>query len=407
MLAFLNANRRWLGAGFLLTLASAFGQTWFIALFAGGLKAEHGLSDGGWGTLYAVATLAAAGLLFFRGELADTVPLGRLAPATALVFAAACLGMAFANSLVTLGIALFLLRFCGQGMFSHMALTAMGRWFRARRGQAVSITNLGHPAGEVLFPVVTVLAIGTIGWNATWAVAAAVLALLVAPLLALLLAEGRQAQSREEAGDAPGLGARHWTRGEALGHWLLPALLPTMLTPPFVGTVVFFHQVHIAEVKGWTLAGMATGYTVFATLTVASALLAGWAADRFGPHRLLAAFLLPAAFGVALIGPANAVGVWVLALGLIGVTQGIAGALWGTLLPFLYGTRNLGSVRSMVTTIMVVSTAIGPALTGLLIDRGIAFPAQAMVLGLWCLGLSAAGFLVQRRIEGELARLPG
>jgi len=66
MLRFLSENRRWLGAGFLLTYASSFGQTWFIALFAGAIQTEHGLSAGDWGGLYTLATLFAAALLFWR-----------------------------------------------------------------------------------------------------------------------------------------------------------------------------------------------------------------------------------------------------------------------------------------------------------------------------------------------------
>lgn len=74
MIKFLRANLRWLSAGFLLTFTSAFGQTWFISLFAGAIKAEYGLSDGAWGGLYSIATLSAAGLLFCWGSAADTVP---------------------------------------------------------------------------------------------------------------------------------------------------------------------------------------------------------------------------------------------------------------------------------------------------------------------------------------------
>ena len=54
-----------------------------------------------------------------------------------------------------------------------------------------------------------------------------------------------------------GLGGRHWRRGEVLRHWLFWAIVPMVLTPGFIGTVVFFHQVHVSEVKGWSLAAMA------------------------------------------------------------------------------------------------------------------------------------------------------
>ena len=401
-LHFLKTNARWLGVGFLLTFASAFGQTWFISLFAGEIKAAHGLSDGAWGSLYTVATLASAGLMFWRGSLADTVPLSRLAPLMALVFALAATVMATAQSLWVLGVTLFLLRFCGQGMFTHMAMTAMGRWFQATRGRAVAIANLGHPASEVVIPLVTVLVIAIIGWRATWLGAAAVLALVIAPILWTTLRHDRTPQGMAHSDSMTGLQDRHWNRADALRHWLFPALVPVLLTPGFIGTVVFFHQVHIAGVKGWTLAQMAPGYSAFATATVASAFVAGWAADRFGPHRLLPVLLLPMGLGVALIGPAEHVVMWYVALAVIGVTQGISGTLWGALFPVMYGTRHLGAIRSLGTTIMVLSTAIGPGLTGVLIDRGIDFPTQTLAMGLWCLALAVFCLLISQRVAREL-----
>jgi hypothetical protein len=37
---FLRANAPWLAAGFLLTFASSFGQTFFIAVFVGEIRAD-------------------------------------------------------------------------------------------------------------------------------------------------------------------------------------------------------------------------------------------------------------------------------------------------------------------------------------------------------------------------------
>ena len=329
MLTFLRENLRWLAGGVLLTFASAFGQTWFISLFAGAIKDEYGLSDGGWGSLYTVATLASAALLFSRGSVVDTMRLSRLAPAIATGFALAALGMAVARDVWLLGLCIFLLRFCGQGMFSHIAMTAMGRWFEARRGQAVAITSLGHPASEIVIPLLAVLAIAGIGWRPTWIGVAVLLLLVVAPLLWLLLSEGRAPEGVEGGGARPGLMGRQWSRRDAARHWLLPALLPMLLTPGFIGTVVFFQQVHVADVKGWTLVGMAPAYSAYATSAVAASFAAGWAADRFGAQTLLPVLLLPMGVGIALIWPAEEVVAWHVALGVIGITQGMAGALWG------------------------------------------------------------------------------
>ncbi len=401
MIGFLRDNARWLGTGFLLTMFSAFGQTWFISLFAGQLKDVHGLTDGSWGSLYTVATLASATLLFLRGALADTMPLSRLAPGIALMFAASCLLIAWAPSVWLLGVALFGLRFCGQGMFTHIAMTAMGRWFVAARGRAVAIAAFGQSLGEMLLPLPILLLVGLIGWQLTWSAVALLLACVIAPVLFMLLARNRTPRGHVEGTQTPGLGGRHWTRGQVVRHWLFPALLPFLLTPGFIGTVIFFHQVHIADVKGWTLTQMAPGYAVFATLTILSNFASGFFVDRFGPRRLLPLYLVPMGIGITIVGPAGAVYGWFAALAFNGLTQGMTGALMGTLLPTLYGTKNLGSIRSLISTVGVVSTAIGPGITGILIDQGIVFPRQCLALGLWCFALSLSAIPISRRLARE------
>src|SRR6056297_3017611 len=399
MITFLAENRRWLATGLLLAFGSTFGQTYFISLFAGEIRADYGLSDGDWGLLYTLATLCSALLLLGRGSWADTVPLSRLAPLVALAFAGAAALMAVGWSIWTLGLAVFLLRFCGQGMFSHIKMTAMARWFVATRGRAMAITNLGYPMGEVLMPLPFLVLMGLIGWRASWGVVALLILFVVLPLLVSLLAQDRAPRGMEASAGSPGRNGRHWTRAEVLRHWSFWALVPMLLTPGFIGTVIFFHQVHVSEVKGWALTAMAPAYPAYAAATVSMAFTAGWACDRFGPARLLPVMVLPMALGIWLVGPADTPSGWIVALGILGMTQGMSGAVWGTLLPWVYGTKNLGSVRALATAIMVLSTAIGPGITGPFIDWGVNFPRQGLAMGLWCLALSLAMIPVSLRLS--------
>ena len=399
MLSFLAENRRWLATGILLALGACLGHTWFIALFAGEIRAEFGLSDGQWGLIYTAATLSSAALLFGRGGWADTVPLSRLAPMVAVAFAGAAVLMALGQTIWTLGIAVFLLRFCGQGMFSHIQQTAMARWFITTRGRAMAIANLGYTTGQILLPLPAVLLMGWIGWRMSWLVVAAILLMFILPLLVVLLRQDRAPQgSTGGMIGAPGLGGQHWRRREALRHWLFWALVPLMLTPGYVGTVVFFHQVHVAEIKGWTLIAMAPAYPAWALSEVAAAFVAGWAADRFGPARLLPLTVLPMGVGIALIGMGETPLAWITGIGLIGVTQGMTNTIWGTLLPATYGTNHIGSVRAVAAAVLVVSTALGPGMGGVIIDAGISVPQQAGAMALWCFGLSLAMWPVMRRI---------
>lgn len=56
----------------------------------------------------------------------------------------------------------------------------------------------------------------------------------------------------------------------------------------------------------------------------------------------------------------------------------------------------------MTSTIIVAATAVGPGVTGVLIDLGVDFPAQCVVMGGWCLCLSLACFFIQQRLTREL-----
>ena len=69
--SFLRDNAAWLSAGFLLTLSSSFGQTFFISLFAGQIRETFALSNGQWGGLYTLATTASALVMVWTGALTD------------------------------------------------------------------------------------------------------------------------------------------------------------------------------------------------------------------------------------------------------------------------------------------------------------------------------------------------
>lgn len=60
--------------------------------------------------------------------------------------------------------------------------------------------------------------------------------------------------------------------------------------------------------------------------------------------------------------------------------MGIAGTVKAAVLAETFGTEKLGTVRSLFTMLMVLSTAIGPLVVGLLLDSGITF--ETIMLGM-------------------------
>ncbi|MFN0263026.1 MFS transporter [Tepidamorphus sp. 3E244] len=377
MFRFLADNARWLAAGFLLTLMSGFGQTYFISLFSGEIRGELGLSHGGFGTLYGAATLLSAVTIVWVGRLADLPNAALVGVIVSLMMALAAVTMSFATVPIALFFAIYGLRLFGQGMMTHVSQTLMGRWFVATRGRAIAISGFGFPVSEATFPVTVVLLLTVLGWREVWLIAACVLVFVSAPVLWWLLRADRTPTARSTAsGEAEAPVQRQWTRGEVLRDPVFFFLLPAFLAPSFIGTGVFFHQVHLTEEKGWELAWFASFFPVYAASQVGTSLVTGFLVDRWSARHVLPFVLVPQGIGAALLGSTGDPMVVPLTMATFGMTAGMMSTVSGSLWPEIYGVLHLGAIRAMAISAMVLSTAAAPFVLGLLIDAGVSFDSQ-------------------------------
>lgn len=387
-LDFLRDNAPFLTVGLLLTFTSSFGQTYFISVFAGAIRGDYGLSHGAWGTIYAAGTMVSAAVMLWSGALTDVFRVRALAIVVLGGLAASCVAMAAQPTVWLLPFVVFGLRFFGQGMSSHVATVAMARWFVATRGRALSVASLGFAIGEGILPVSFVALLTVLPWRVLWLVAAAV-TLCVLPVVVRLLRHERTPQSVAEAGTATGMSGRHWSRGETLRHWLFWAMVPALLGPSAFGTSFFFHQVHIAEVKGWAHLELVAVFPLFPLAATLSMVGSGWLIDRFGTVALMPLSQLPVALGFLLFPQVATVPAAALCVMLMALTFGTNATLPGAFWAEFYGTRHLGSIKALATAVMVLGSALGPGITGILIDAGVDFPDQMAWIGGYFLAASA------------------
>ncbi|SMY07204.1 Major Facilitator Superfamily protein [Flavimaricola marinus] len=381
---FLAANWAFLLAGVLLSFTSSFGQTYFISLFAGEIMEKFALTDGQWGAIYTLGTTVSAMVMIWMGGLTDTFRVRALAPVILIGLALTCLLMAWIPAAWMLVPVIFALRFFGQGMLVHLSVVAMARWFVATRGLALSISATGFGIGQAILPVIFVSLLTWVAWERLWIVAA-VMVVVVLPIIAYLLRLERTPQSIAEESDVTGMNGMHWTRNQMLRHPLFWFLVPLLLGPPTWGTALFFQQVHLTRVKGWALVDFVALNPLFIVVATLATFGAGWAIDRFGTGRMIPFYLLPfaASFGVmaeAPTIPVAALGLCLFALG-AGMQATVPNAFWAE----YYGTRHAGSIKAAATAIMVLGTALGPGITGFLIDRGIDFPDQMWAIAFYFL----------------------
>ena len=382
MIPFIFQNSRWLTAGALLTLISSFGQTYFISIFAGEIRAAFNLSHGDWGAIYGFGTFASAIVMIWSGGLTDVMRVRHLGPIVLATLAASCLFMAFNPWVALLPVVIFCLRFTGQGMSTHIAAVAMSRWFVANRGKALSVASLGFSVGEACYPILVVSLLLLFSWQSVWILAAGVAALAI-PALLWLLAEERSPQSSATEGQSLGMGGRHWSRNQALRHPLFWFMIPALLGQSAFNTAFFFLQVHFAEIKGWEHLQLVAMFPVYTLVSIAAMILSGILLDKFDTARLIPYFQLPMigaflifAFGQSLM----AVLVGFIFLGLSsGANATLPNAFWAE----FYGTKHLGSIKAAAAAIMVLGSAIGPAVTGVLLDYDLPLDIQYVAVSVF------------------------
>ena len=404
-LRFIRENLPFLATGALLSFLSSFGQTFFISIFGGEIREAYGLSNGDWGLIYMVGTGASALLMVFAGGLADRFRVRTLGIVVVLLLASACLFMAFNAVAALLPFVIFALRFTGQGMTNHVATVAMARWFVATRGRALAVAAFGFMLGEATLPLTMVWLKSFIDWRTLWVCFAGFCVVACFVLYRLLRLE-RTPQSMADAPQSTGMYGKQWTRAEALRHPLFWTMIPAVMSFSGFGTAFWFHQVHFAEIKGWSHLALVSVFPLGTLALSLSTIGYGWAIDRFGAIRLLPIYLIPLVLAFILHWYAPSLGWTALAVILMGIAGGGQSTLLNACWAEFYGTKHIGSIKSAAAALMVLGSAIGPGLSGWLIDIGVGFEVQQ--LGYAAVFAFAALILIipTRKAREALARTP-
>jgi MFS family permease len=381
-----------------MAFCSGFGQTYFISVFGGAIRGELQLEHTTYGSCYSAGTIASAVVLLWGGRLIDRVDLRVFSLAAIIGLAVATSIMSIAGGVAGLTFAFFALRFFGQGLMSHSAMTTMARYFHAERGRALSFAVTGHVAGGALLPVAGVALMALLGWRSVWLLGGAALLLVTAPIVFALLSRARDVVSASSPTRSPAAprggptvpsGNPDWSLDEVMRDPSLYARLGVLLAPAFITTGLIFHQVHLGGQKGWDLPLIATGLSVYALGSFVMTLVAGPLIDRVSARRMVPFALLPLVVSSALLAvvgssPAAAFAFFVtMGLG-TGLSQIMGGAVWAE----LYGTTHLGAIRAFTAAGSVFSSGLAPGIVGLLVDTGWTVEAIAVCFVAYCIAAS-------------------
>lgn len=350
------------------------GQTVGVAVFLDWIIDELDLTRSTVSGLYTVGTLVGSFSLPFIGRTIDRTGPRRAVIVIGIGFALACVYMGFVAGLVTLAIGFALIRALGQGALSLVSTHAINLWFVRRRGVAIGLAGLGMAGATATMPLFINWLIGEFGWRVAYPLLGLMVALVVIPIGGGLFRfaperYGRQPDGRKhETGEDVAATERNLSLSEArktITFWLFAtgSFLTAML-----GTGLVFHHFSIMSGNGVGRTLAASVFVSFGIVQAVSTLATGWLLDRV-PPRFLLAVAQAATAGALVMATFVTSGAMLIAYGLIlGVMQGMSGAITLTVYPHYFGRAHLGAIKGIVTTIGVAGTAAGPLIFSLGLD---------------------------------------
>jgi predicted MFS family arabinose efflux permease len=386
--------------GFIFTFFSSFGQSFFLGLFNSSIRDTLSISHGQFGSIYASATLLSSFLLIWVGKKIDDINIFRFAFYVTLLLSFSCFFFSKISSIAFLFIAVFLMRFSGQGLMSHTATTTIARYFTKSRGKALSTCWFGLSTAEFILPVLIVYLLTIFTWQSIW-ISISILILIFLPIISFILIKKLNFDSREETNDKDlkDRNIKQWKRIEVLKDYRFYIICLNMLAMPWIATGVFVYQSFITESKGWGSFVIAQSFMVYSILSVITLLASGFLIDKFTSRKLLIFTNIPLLFSALVLIFFNNPLTAFIFLGLIGISNGLANVLGSSTWAEIYGVKYIGSIKALTTALMVFSTAFGTALFGLLIDRGYSIEQIALVSFVYILTSIILLFFVRNRLN--------
>ena len=388
--------------GFIFTFFSSFGQSFFLGLFNSSIRDTLSITQGQFGSIYASATLLSSFLLIWVGKKIDDIDIFKFAFFVTLLLSFSCFFFSKISSVIFLFIAIFLMRFSGQGMMSHTATTTISRYFTKSRGKALSTCWFGLSTAEFILPVLIVYLLTITTWQNIW-ISISILVLMFLPITSFFLIKKLNFESREETNekDLKDRNIKQWKRVDVLKDYRFYIICLNMLAMPWIATGVFVYQSFITESKEWGVFVIAQSFMVYSILSVVTLLISGFLIDRFTSRKLLIFMNLPLMLSVIVLFYFNSTISAFVFLGLIGISNGFANVLGSSTWAEIYGVKHIGSIKALTTALMVFSTAFGTALFGLLIDKGFSIEDIALVSLVYMSTSLILLFLVKNKLNPQ------
>ena len=282
-------------------------------------------------------------------------------------------------------------------MGSQLVGTSLiSKWFVQKRGRAMAIGTMGISAGGVIIAPIAGLTISAMDWRSGWLALSIVTIVAIVPPAILFIRRAPEDIDLLPDGGTLATEEHHISYEPEVISWPLIQSLKSRTFWIFsliqalgiCGLVpVLFHEIAYIQDKGFQTEYATIGAWTLALSALISKLPFGFLSERMDVRKVLALCLIPAGISTFLIIPATSL-FTLLLWGIIhGFFMGGFPTIMGVALPTYFGRQHMGSIRGVISPIIIVVSSFSPLLGGILWNDDSSYKSAFVLFGTtWIIG---------------------
>ena len=375
----------------LAAFANSPGQTYMIAVFTPSFLESLNLSLSQLAGAYMFGTILASLPQPYFGVWMDRIGIRKVSLVILTVFSLACVFISQVNSLATIFFAFFFLRTFGQGALQLLSTNMLPMWFREKLGTISGIKNVAINLLISTVPISVLALIKNFGWRGTYIIAGAAVFGILAPIMFFVFIDrpeeigqtidGNPIQKNQDEESAKIVSSEvSLTLKMAMAtraYWILTM---AWFSWGAIATGITFNLLPIFSAKGFTEDQATATFSALMIVTAVFQIISGVFADRIKLNFLAFSGLGLYAIAVLVLALVSSSSLFPIYIGLLGISQGLFGALNSTVWVRYFGRKHLGKIHGSVWTATVAGSSVGPFLMGLSYDQSGSFLFSLLVI---------------------------
>lgn len=366
--------------GWVIVLISAMGiffsgpgQTYSISVFVGSFVEQFHGNDTLVSGIYSAATLLSGSLLFLVGRGVDRFGQRKMGIIATVMLGIACLWSSLVANPIMLFIAFFMLRFFGQGSMTLIPNTLVPQWFIKKRGRAMSFMAMGSFISAVTFPLLNTWLIQKFGSEHAWQILGILVVVIFLPVAAFfiknkpedigLMPDNASYQPKKNTDAIEGsqdIEEVDWTLKEAKKTRAFWLILFCVAIPALVNTAITFHLFRIFEERHLSMGMASFTLSLMAVIGFPVTMIAGFVLEKVPVHKVIGLSYIGTLIFLVLLLFMDSVIETVIFGVLWGLMNGFERITLNIVWPNYFGLANLGSIKGLAQTVMVIGSALGP-----------------------------------------------